>query len=48
MAHRPTPAMAEAQQTDSFPPMLALGETFAGLGAGFERPIMDYSTLWRL
>jgi hypothetical protein len=33
---------------DSFAPMLALGRRFAELGAVFERPIMNYATLWSL
>jgi hypothetical protein len=37
-----------AKQMDTFPPMLELGEAFAKKGATFERPIMNYATLWQL
>jgi hypothetical protein len=40
--------LADAQQMDDFAPMLALGRHFADLGAVFERPIMNYATLWSL
>lgn len=39
--------LAHAQQMDRFEPMLALGRRFAAEGATFERPIMNYATLWR-
>ena len=38
----------DAKQLDTFQPMLDLGKTFAAHGATFERPIMNYSTLWQL
>jgi hypothetical protein len=41
-------SLAEAQQMDAFQPMLDLGRRFAALGARFERPIMNYRSLWRL
>jgi hypothetical protein len=37
-----------AKQVDAFQPMLDLGKTFAQKGATFERPIMNYLTLWQL
>jgi hypothetical protein len=40
--------LASAKQLDSFQPMLDLGKTFAAKGAVFERPIMNYATLWQL
>jgi hypothetical protein len=38
----------DAQQMDRFKPMLELGKRFADEGATFERPIMNYATLWKL
>jgi hypothetical protein len=40
--------LAAAKQLDSFQPMLDLGKTFAEKGATFERPVMNYATLWQL
>ena len=37
-----------AKQMDQFQPMLDLGKQFAAKGATFERPIMNYMTLWQL
>ncbi len=37
-----------AKQMDRFQPMLDLGKEFADKGATFERPIMNYATLWQL
>ena len=37
-----------AKQMDRFQPMLDLGKKFAEKGARFERPIMNYGTLWTL
>ena len=39
--------LEDAQQMDRFQPMLDLGKTFADAGATFERPIMNYTTLWK-
>lgn len=36
-----------ARQMDRFEAMLELGRRFAAEGATFERPIMNYATLWR-
>lgn len=38
----------EARQLDGFKPMLELGRAFVLKGATFERPIMNYTTLWQL
>jgi len=38
----------DARQLDGFQPMLELGRVFVLKGATFERPIMNYTTLWRL
>ncbi|HEX5507901.1 MAG TPA: hypothetical protein VFX37_05295 [Pseudolabrys sp.] len=40
--------LADAKQMDTFKPMLDLGVEFARKGATFERPIMNYATLWQL
>lgn len=37
-----------AKQLDSFQPMLNLAKPFLDKGATFERPVMNYSTLWQL
>ncbi|WP_456716515.1 hypothetical protein [Bradyrhizobium sp. USDA 4353] len=40
--------LAAAKQMDTFRPMIELGQKFAAAGAVFERPIMNYATLWQL
>jgi hypothetical protein len=40
--------LAAARQLDTFEPMLQLGRTFVAKGATFERPVMNYETLWQL
>ena len=40
--------LAAAKQMDTFQPMLDLGKEFAPIGAAFERPLMNYATLWQL
>ena len=40
--------LAAAKQMDTFQPMLDLGKDFAAKVATFERPIMNYTTLWAL
>jgi hypothetical protein len=40
--------LAAAKQMDTFQPMLDLAKEFAAKGATFERPIMNYATLWQL
>lgn len=41
-------SLEAAKQLDTFQPMLDLGKPFAAKGATFERPIMNYATLWQL
>jgi heme-degrading monooxygenase HmoA len=36
-----------AKQLDHFQPMLDAGKEFVAKGAMFERPIMNYATLWQ-
>jgi hypothetical protein len=40
--------LRDAKQMDTFQPMLDLGRTFARMGATFERPIMNYASLWEI
>lgn len=40
--------LAAAKQLDTFQPMLDSGKEFVARGATFERPIMNYATLWQL
>jgi len=40
--------LEDAKQLDSYQPMLELGRVFTLNGAIFERPTMNYSTLWML
>ena len=37
-----------AKQLDRYQPMLDLGKVFVARGATFERPIMNYATLWQV
>jgi len=37
-----------ADQLSTFQPMLDLAKPFAAMGATFERPVMNYDTLWKL
>lgn len=41
-------SLEHAQQLDHFQPMLDAGKRFVAEGATFERPIMNYATLWRV
>lgn len=41
-------SLDDAKQMDTFRPMLDLGAQFAAKGATFERPIMNYATLWQI
>ena len=41
-------SIADADQMESFAPMLALGKEFIELGVRFERPILNCETLWQL
>jgi hypothetical protein len=38
----------DARQMERFQPMLELGKRFLDAGAAFERPIMNYATLWHV
>jgi hypothetical protein len=40
--------LAAAKQLDTFQPMLDSGKEFIAKGAAFERPVMNYATLWQL
>jgi quinol monooxygenase YgiN len=40
--------LAHAQAMASLTPMLALATEFSALGVEFERPIVNYETLWSL
>lgn len=39
-------SLAHARQLDRFQPMLDAARQFAVAGASFERPIMNYASLW--
>ncbi len=39
-------SLADAQQMQTFGPMLALAEEFTREGVRFERPIINYETVW--
>jgi quinol monooxygenase YgiN len=41
-------SLADAQQMQTLAPMLALAETFTREGVRFERPVINYETLWQL
>lgn len=41
-------SLEAAKQLDTFQPMLDLAKPFSAKGATFERPIMNYATLWQL
>lgn len=41
-------SVADAQQMDSLEPMLQAGREFAAMGVRFERPILNFDTLWSL
>ncbi len=40
--------LADAQQMDTLAPMLALAKEFNAMGVKFERPIINYETVWEL
>jgi hypothetical protein len=40
--------LEDAKQLDTFQPMLDLGKVFTSEGATFERPIMNYVSLWEI
>ena len=41
-------SVADANQMATFAPMLALAEEFTAIGVRFERPILNFETLWRI
>ena len=41
-------SLENAKQLDTYQPMLDLGRDFVAKGAVFERPVMNYETLWEL
>jgi hypothetical protein len=41
-------SIADADQMASFAPMLELAAEFTALGVRFERPIMNFDTLWQI
>jgi len=41
-------SLADAQQMQTLAPMLALAEEFTREGVRFERPIINYETLWQI
>ena len=41
-------SLEAAKQLDTFQPMLDRGKPFIAKGATFERPIMNYATLWQV
>jgi len=41
-------SLADAQQMQTLAPMLALAEEFTREGVRFERPVINYETLWEI
>ena len=41
-------SVADAEQMASFAPMLELAKEFTALGVRFERPILNFDTLWQI
>jgi hypothetical protein len=41
-------SLVDAQQMQTLAPMLALAEAFSREGVRFERPIINYETLWQI
>jgi hypothetical protein len=41
-------SLADARQMRTLAPMLALAEEFTREGVHFERPVVDYETLWEM
>ena len=41
-------SLDDARQLDGFPPMQELAAQFTRSGVVFERPVLNYETLWRL
>jgi hypothetical protein len=40
--------LAAAKQLDTYQPMLDSGREFVAKGATFERPVMNYATVWQI
>ena len=40
--------LEDAKQLDTFQPMVDLGKAFTAKGAIFERPVMNYASLWEI
>lgn len=41
-------SLADAKQMETLAPMLALAKEFIDLGVTFERPIINYDTVWEI
>lgn len=41
-------SLADAKQMETLAPMLALTKEFIDLGVTFERPIINYDTVWEI
>ena len=41
-------SVADANQMATFAPMLALAGEFTAIGVHFERPILNFETLWQI
>ena len=41
-------SVADANQMATFAPMLALAEEFTAIAVRFERPILNFDTLWQI
>ena len=41
-------SLADARQMETLAPMLALAKEFTTIGVTFERPIVNYDSLWQL
>lgn len=41
-------SLADAKQMETLAPMLALAKEFIDLGVTFERPIINYDTIWEI
>jgi quinol monooxygenase YgiN len=41
-------SLSDAQQMQTLAPMLALAEAFAREGVSFERPVINYETVWEI
>lgn len=41
-------SLTDATQMETLAPMLALGKEFTQMGVNFERPILNYETVWEI